>query len=302
MGDLSIGEAHVSAAPVSLESASRPRVLVSVGMPVYNGAREIEAAIAAVLCQTIEDLELIISDNCSHDSTQEICNRYAALDKRVKYFRQDTNIGAVKNFLFVLQEAKGHYFMWAAADDARSKDYLELNSRFLEESPDYVAATSPTRFSSGDFDPIEMGDDSLEGDLEDRYLKFFRNWHANGRFYSLFRIAAIRAAIEEDSYLASDWATVLGVLGQGKCKRIGDGFVLLGEHGESNSYALFSNARSHWIHWVLPFERFIRFLHQSTRNFSWATRRRIGYRVFRLNCRAVRKQLRHEWKLRSQRH
>ena len=251
----------MSAEPVSLESARHSRVLISVGMPVYNGAREIEAAIEALLSQTIDEFELIISDNCSQDSTQEICSRYAALDRRVKYFRQETNIGAVKNFLFVLQEAKGHYFMWAAADDTRSKDYLELNSRFLEESPDYVASTSPTRFSSGDFDPIKMGDDSLEGDLEDRYLKFFREWHANGRFYSLFRTEAIRIAIEEDSYLASDWTTVIGVLEQGKCKRIGGGFVLLGDQGESNSYAVFANARSSWIHWILPFERFIRFLH-----------------------------------------
>ena len=134
----------MSAEPVSLESARHSRVLISVGMPVYNGAREIEAAIEALLSQTIDEFELIISDNCSQDSTQEICSRYAALDRRVKYFRQETNIGAVKNFLFVLQEAKGHYFMWAAADDTRSKDYLELNSRFLEESPDYVASTSPT--------------------------------------------------------------------------------------------------------------------------------------------------------------
>jgi len=271
-------------------------------MPVYNGENEVEAAIKSLLCQTIGDFELIISDNCSNDSTQEICKRYAALDDRIRYFRQETNIGAVRNFSFVLREAKGRYFVWAAADDRRSKDFLELNSQFLEKSPDYVASTSPTRFSNGDFCPIEMGDASLDGELEDRYIKFFRGWHSNGRFYSLFRTAAIRIAFEADVYLASDWATVIGLLKQGKCKRIEDGLVLLGGHGESNSYALFSNARSSRIHWIFPFQRLIRFLYQSTRSFSWATRRRLAYRVFRLNCRAVRMQLYHEWMLRYREH
>jgi glycosyltransferase involved in cell wall biosynthesis len=273
-------------------------LLISIGMPVYNGESELEAAIKSLLSQTIGDFELIISDNCSTDSTQNICERYAELDDRIKYFRQETNLGAMKNFHFVLQEAKGRYFLWAAADDTRSNDFLELNSRFLEKSPDYVASTSPTRFENGEFCPVEMGDASLDGELEDRYIKFFRSWHSNGRFYSLFRTAAIRTAFKEDFYLASDWAIVIALLEQGKCKRLEDGSVLLGGHGDSNSYALFSKVRSRWIHWFFPFERLGRFLYRSTRSFSWTTRRRLAYRVFRLNCRAVRKQIYHEWMLR----
>ncbi|MCI0563749.1 MAG: glycosyltransferase, partial [Nitrososphaera sp.] len=67
---------------------------VSVGMPVYNGERYVKAALDAVLAQTFRDFELIISDNASTDATGEICREYAARDPRIRYSRNDENIGA----------------------------------------------------------------------------------------------------------------------------------------------------------------------------------------------------------------
>lgn len=98
---------------------------VSIGMPVYNGSPFIREALDSLLNQTFTDFELIISDNASTDETESICREYAAKDPRIRYVRQPENRGALLNFQFVLDEAVGEYFMWAAADDMWSSEWIE---------------------------------------------------------------------------------------------------------------------------------------------------------------------------------
>ncbi|MFA6108912.1 MAG: glycosyltransferase family A protein [Candidatus Latescibacterota bacterium] len=123
---------------------STPRV--TVGLPVYNGAPLIEGTIRGLLAQTHEDLSLVISDNASTDATEEICRSLAASDPRVRYLRQDTNLGAWSNFTFVLEQATTPYFLWAAHDDAREPLYLETCLAALEARPELGIAF--TRFQS----------------------------------------------------------------------------------------------------------------------------------------------------------
>src|SRR4030067_476273 len=101
--------------------ASTPIPAVSIGVPVYNGELHMRAALEALLAQTFTDFELIISDNASTDNTELICREYAARDTRIYYFRHEKNQGASANFQFVLDQAGGEFFMWAACDDVRSK-------------------------------------------------------------------------------------------------------------------------------------------------------------------------------------
>lgn len=98
---------------------------ISIGMPVYNGAQYIREALDSLLGQTFTDFELIISDNASTDATQSICEEYARRDPRVRYLRQAANKGALANFQFVLDQAQGEFFMWAAADDLWDKHWIE---------------------------------------------------------------------------------------------------------------------------------------------------------------------------------
>jgi glycosyltransferase involved in cell wall biosynthesis len=113
----------------------KPKPRVSIGMPVFNGEPFIRDAIDSLLAQTFIDFELIISDNASTDGTAAICQDYAISDKRISYVRQSLNIGPVANFQYVLDRAVGEYFMWAAADDSWSKDWLhELTLGMVNES------------------------------------------------------------------------------------------------------------------------------------------------------------------------
>lgn len=108
---------------------SIPPPLVSVGLPVRNGAEVIEGALRSVLAQEHEDLELVISDNASTDGTEEICRSYARGDSRVRYHRQPEHIGALANVVRVMHLARGTFLKWIGDDDWLAPSYL---SRCLE--------------------------------------------------------------------------------------------------------------------------------------------------------------------------
>ena len=98
---------------------------VSVGLPVYNGEQYLHEAVQSILDQAFTDFELIISDNASTDRTGEICLDLASRDKRIRYIRQKRNIGAIRNYDYVVRVAKGKYFKWAAANDRIERTMLE---------------------------------------------------------------------------------------------------------------------------------------------------------------------------------
>ncbi|MDO9207221.1 MAG: glycosyltransferase, partial [Sulfuricurvum sp.] len=119
---------------------------VSIGMPVYNGEMFIQEALDSLLSQTFTDFELIISDNGSTDKTEAICHEYAAKDERIRYIRQPENRGAIANFQFVLDEATGKYFMWAAYDDLWAPDFLmDATALLADKSIDFVFPTFELR-------------------------------------------------------------------------------------------------------------------------------------------------------------
>lgn len=107
---------------------------VTVGLPVFNGARFVGQAIDSILAQTGVDFELIISDNGSTDETEAIC-RAAAMDARVTYIRQPENRGAAWNYNELVRLARGRYFKWAAHDDLCAPTFLQECVAAMEADP-----------------------------------------------------------------------------------------------------------------------------------------------------------------------
>jgi glycosyltransferase involved in cell wall biosynthesis len=98
--------------------------LVSVGVPVYNGERYLEEALSSILAQEAVEFELIVSDNASTDRTQDVCMSFAASDRRVRYLRNASNVGAAANYNRLVDVARGEYFKWSAHDDVLAPTFL----------------------------------------------------------------------------------------------------------------------------------------------------------------------------------
>jgi glycosyltransferase involved in cell wall biosynthesis len=111
---------------------------VTIGLPVYNGEQHLAQCLDSVLAQEFEDFELIVSDNASEDHTEGICREYAAADRRVKYHRNERNLGAAANQNRILELATGNYFKLVSHDDWFSPKLLSRSVEVLTCRPEVV--------------------------------------------------------------------------------------------------------------------------------------------------------------------
>ena len=125
--------------------------LVTVGVPVFNGAALLEGALRSIVGQTYRNLEIVVSDNGSTDRTAEIIDAFAARDNRIRRYRQDPPISALMNFRFVLEHGTGEYFFWAPHDDWWDTRFVELGVAALNGNPEAAAVMGTVRY----FDPSD---------------------------------------------------------------------------------------------------------------------------------------------------
>lgn len=121
--------------------------MITIGLPVYNGQKFLQAAIDSHLSQSYGDFDLVISDNGSTDATEEICRRYAAQDDRISYLRSPVNRGILWNHRRVL-EGLGEatpYFRWAGADDVLEPGLLAAMVEVLRSRPEVEAVMPATK-------------------------------------------------------------------------------------------------------------------------------------------------------------
>lgn len=107
--------------------------LVSIGIPVFNGALHIGETLSSVLAQTVDDFEVVVSDNCSTDSTVDIVRSFG--DPRIRVVSNDSNIGAIANWNRVRSEARGDFVKLLPADDLLYPACLEKQLAGFEASP-----------------------------------------------------------------------------------------------------------------------------------------------------------------------
>jgi glycosyltransferase involved in cell wall biosynthesis len=114
---------------------------VTIGLPVYNGANYIAAALDSILAQSYSDFDLLISDNASTDETEEICRAYADKDRRIRYIRQPRNLGAARNYNLLARMDDNPYFKWAAHDDFLAEGFLAACVDVLDRDPTVILAS-----------------------------------------------------------------------------------------------------------------------------------------------------------------
>jgi glycosyltransferase involved in cell wall biosynthesis len=184
--------------------STAPRL--SIGLPVYNGEEYLAESLDALLGQSYEDFELIISDNASTDGTQEICRLYKEKDNRIRYIRLPKNIGAGPNHNYVFTEARGELWKWASHDDLYGRDLLLRCVEALDERPDFVLAHSWQAIIDGAGNIVQPFDyqhatDSPHAPERFRSLLFEPG---GDDFYGVMRTAMLRKVRPHDSYHHAD--------------------------------------------------------------------------------------------------
>jgi glycosyltransferase involved in cell wall biosynthesis len=221
---------HRISEPFFIMNNSHPRL--SIGLPVYNGEKFLAESLNSILAQSFENFELIISDNASTDQTEEICKTYAAKDKRIRYYRNERNIGCACNFNRVFQLSSGEYFKWAAYDDLHDPNFLKKCIDILDENSNIILCHTKTSFIDEEGNFLSNYDINLKTDLPKSHQRFYEllSKHFCYQCYGIIRSSALKMIPGMGSYGAADAILVL---------RLG----LLGRFYEIPEYLFF--ARSH---------------------------------------------------------
>ena len=107
--------------------------LVSIITPTYNSEKYIGSTIESIIAQTYTNWELLITDDCSTDSTCKIVEGYAATDSRIKLFRLEKNGGGGIARSNSIENANGRYLAFCDSDDMWLPNKLEKQLLFMKE-------------------------------------------------------------------------------------------------------------------------------------------------------------------------
>lgn len=135
---------------------------VSIAVPVFNGERYLRESLDGLLAQTFTDFELVIADNASTDGTEAICREYVARDARVRYHRNERNLGGPGNFRRVFELSRGEYHKWSTADDLWHPTFVERCVAVLDARPDVVLAYPRSNIVDATGAVIRTFDDPLD--------------------------------------------------------------------------------------------------------------------------------------------
>ncbi|HEX8070882.1 MAG TPA: glycosyltransferase [Pyrinomonadaceae bacterium] len=175
---------------MATETTTGATPLVSIGMPVYNGAAYLRGALDALLRQDYAHFELIISDDASTDETEAVCREYAARDARIRYHRQSKNLRAYRNFNYAFAQARGEFFMWAAQDDIWHASFISRSVAALQARPEAVLCHSQGQPISPDGQalwPPFLDCAAEQTDLRARWNYVTTHWELNPALYGLMR-------------------------------------------------------------------------------------------------------------------
>lgn len=104
---------------------------VDILLATYNGEKYIKEQVESILNQTYENIQIIISDDCSTDNTRQVLKEYENNEK-IKIFYQEKNLGYVKNFEFLLKQVKSNLYMLSDQDDVWKKEKVEKSVEKIE--------------------------------------------------------------------------------------------------------------------------------------------------------------------------
>jgi len=195
---------------------------VTIGLPVYNGAQYLDEALATLSAQTFQDLTILVADNASSDNSARIIEHWASRDPRIRAHRHASNIGALPNFRWVLEQAASPWFMYAAHDDQWSPDCVsELYAAITERAGLEIAIPKMVNFQDAIARPAKIRPypQRLNHLAMRARVSLALRRSRPGWIYSLFSrqrlLAAMQAALALEQPWGEDVLALLNVLVHG---------------------------------------------------------------------------------------
>jgi glycosyltransferase involved in cell wall biosynthesis len=231
-------------------TGTKPRV--SIGLPIYNAEKYLQEAIDSILAQTYTDFELIISDNASIDRTQEICQAYARRDPRIRYHRNEKNVGAAPNYNLVFGLAKGEYFKWAAHDDNLAPEFLARCVEALDQNPDVVLSMTKTTLideHGNHLRDVEYKKDT-NADLPDpkkRFRNFLLNNMSGNFLYGLIRASGMVQTGLHGNFSSADLVFLAELAFYGRYHVVPEYLFLRREHPGQSTKGVWKSERARHV-------------------------------------------------------
>jgi glycosyltransferase involved in cell wall biosynthesis len=195
--------------------------LLSVGIPAYNRPEGLERAVRSVLGQTLSDLEVVVSDDASPDAEVARAGERLALDDaRVRFVRQPRNLGHVGNYRWVLEAARGRFFMWLSDDDWLDSDYTIRCLHELRSDPRRRLVCGQARYYSdgapvADERPIDLAARRPGA----RVVGYYARVNMNGPLFGVARRADL-LEIPFHEVVGGDWLLVAAIAARGEVRTL----------------------------------------------------------------------------------
>jgi glycosyltransferase involved in cell wall biosynthesis len=147
--------------------------MVSIIITAYNIEEYVEQAIRSCIKQTFQDIEIIVVEDCSTDTTKSIIKNLMKEDSRIRLIENDKNYGAGQSRRNGLDAAKGEYFLLLDGDDWIEADFIDtLYQKAIETDADVVSGGIKVLREEGAYDITSYGNTITEG--YDKVLKFWK--------------------------------------------------------------------------------------------------------------------------------
>ena len=117
-------------------------MLCSIALTTYNGEQFVFKQLESLSNQTINEIEIVVCDDCSSDKTCEILKQYAHNEPRMRFYRNDINLGFKKNFEKVIGLCQGDYIALCDQDDIWLPNHIELLLQQMDENVQIVCGNS----------------------------------------------------------------------------------------------------------------------------------------------------------------
>ena len=212
---------------------------VDILLATYNGEKYIKEQVESILNQTYENIQIIISDDCSTDKTRQVLKEYENNEK-IKIFYQEKNLGYVKNFEFLLKQVENDLYMLSDQDDVWKKEKIEKSVEKIEkENLDLV------------FGDLEVVDENLNT-LYKSYNRYMHLIHKIKKYQKDYRLQYLYNCMTgctiisrknwidkvlpfptNSKYMIHDYWLGLVIALNGKVGYIEEPYILYRQHGKN---------------------------------------------------------------------